>query len=59
MRSRLIIQGRLSWTPFTPTRLALIRKLESIAPLAPEEKAAILRLPLRLKTVRGRPGHRP
>jgi CRP-like cAMP-binding protein len=30
---------------------ALIRKLESIAPLAPEERAAILRLPLRLKTV--------
>jgi CRP-like cAMP-binding protein len=30
---------------------ALIRKLESIAPLAPEEKAALLRLPLRLKTV--------
>jgi CRP-like cAMP-binding protein len=29
----------------------LIRKLESIAPLAPEEKAALLRLPLRLKTV--------
>lgn len=30
---------------------ALIRKLESIAPLAHEEKAALLRLPLRLKTV--------
>jgi CRP-like cAMP-binding protein len=30
---------------------ALIRKLESIAPLAPEEKAALLRLPLRLKTI--------
>jgi CRP-like cAMP-binding protein len=30
---------------------ALLRKLESIAPLAPEEKAALLRLPLRLKTV--------
>ena len=30
---------------------ALIRKLESIAPLAPEEKAAVLRLPLRLRTV--------
>jgi CRP-like cAMP-binding protein len=30
---------------------ALIRKLESIAPLMPEEKAALLRLPLRLKTV--------
>jgi CRP-like cAMP-binding protein len=30
---------------------ALIRKLESIAPLAPEEKAALLRLPLRLKAV--------
>jgi CRP-like cAMP-binding protein len=30
---------------------ALIRKLESIAPLTPDEKAALLRLPLRLKTV--------
>jgi CRP-like cAMP-binding protein len=30
---------------------ALIRKLESIAPLAPEEKAALLRLPLRLQVV--------
>jgi CRP-like cAMP-binding protein len=30
---------------------ALIRKLESIAPLAPEEKAALLRLPLRLRAV--------
>jgi CRP-like cAMP-binding protein len=30
---------------------ALIRKLESIAPVAPEEKAALLRLPLRLKAV--------
>jgi CRP-like cAMP-binding protein len=30
---------------------SLLRKLESIAPLAPEEKAALLRLPLRLKTV--------
>jgi CRP-like cAMP-binding protein len=34
-----------------PQTTALIRKLESIAPLAPEEKAALLRLPLRLKTV--------
>jgi CRP-like cAMP-binding protein len=34
-----------------PHTSALIRKLESIAPLAPEEKAALLRLPLRLKTV--------
>jgi CRP-like cAMP-binding protein len=34
-----------------PHRPALIRKLESIAPLAPEEKAALLRLPLRLKAV--------
>ena len=33
-----------------PHTAALIRKLESIAPLAPEEKAAMLRLPLRLKT---------
>ncbi len=30
---------------------ALIRKLESIASLMPDEKAALLRLPLRLKTV--------
>jgi CRP-like cAMP-binding protein len=30
---------------------ALIRKLENIAPLAPEDKAALLRLPLRLKAV--------
>ena len=34
-----------------PHSTALIRKLESIAPLAPEEKAALQRLPLRLKTV--------
>ena len=34
-----------------PHTVALIRKLESIASLAPEEKAALLRLPLRLKTV--------
>ena len=34
-----------------PHTFALIRKLESIAPLAPEEKAAVLRLPLRLKAV--------
>jgi CRP-like cAMP-binding protein len=33
---------------------AFIRKLESIAPLAPEERAALLRLPLRLKTVPAR-----
>ncbi|GEO18803.1 Crp/Fnr family transcriptional regulator [Microvirga aerophila] len=33
-----------------PQTTALIRKLESIAPLALEEKAALLRLPLRLKT---------
>jgi CRP-like cAMP-binding protein len=30
---------------------ALIRKLESIAPLSPDEKAALQRLPLRLKTL--------
>lgn len=30
---------------------ALIRKLESIAPVSPEEKAALQRLPLRLRTV--------
>jgi CRP-like cAMP-binding protein len=30
---------------------ALIRKLESIAPFMPDERAALLRLPLRLKTV--------
>lgn len=34
-----------------PETTALIRKLESIAPLAPKEKAALLRLPLRLKAV--------
>jgi CRP-like cAMP-binding protein len=34
-----------------PHTAALIRKLKSIAPLAPDEKAALLRLPLRLKTV--------
>lgn len=34
-----------------PHAAALIRKLESIAPLVPEEEAALLRLPLRLKTV--------
>ncbi len=34
-----------------PHTVALIRKLESIAPLAPEEKAALLRLPLRLHAV--------
>ena len=34
-----------------PHTLTLIRKLESIARLAPEEKAALQRLPLRLKTV--------
>ncbi len=34
-----------------PHTAALIRKLESIARLTPEEKAALLRLPLRLKAV--------
>jgi CRP-like cAMP-binding protein len=34
-----------------PHTFALIRKLENIAPLAPEEKAAVLRLPLRLKAI--------
>jgi CRP-like cAMP-binding protein len=34
-----------------PHTTALIRKLESIAPLAPEERAAILRLPLRLHMI--------
>jgi CRP-like cAMP-binding protein len=34
-----------------PHTAALIRKLESITPLAPEAAAALLRLPLRLKTV--------
>jgi CRP-like cAMP-binding protein len=33
---------------------ALVRKLESIATLTAEEKAALLRLPLRLKTVAAR-----
>ncbi len=32
----------------------MIRKLESIAPLMPDERAALLRLPLRLKTVPAR-----
>ncbi len=34
-----------------PHMTALIRKLDSIAPLTPDEKAALLRLPLRLRTV--------
>ena len=34
-----------------PHTIALIRKLESIARLAPAEKAALQRLPLRLKTI--------
>ncbi|MCB8822801.1 Crp/Fnr family transcriptional regulator [Microvirga rosea] len=34
-----------------PHTVALIRKLESIAPLASQEKAALLRLPLRMKTL--------
>jgi CRP-like cAMP-binding protein len=34
-----------------PHTFALIRKLESIAPLAPGERAAILRLPLRLHMI--------
>ena len=34
-----------------PQTAALIRKLESIAPLVPEEKAALQQLPLRLKTM--------
>jgi CRP-like cAMP-binding protein len=37
-----------------PHTIALIRKLERIAPLSPEEKAALMRLPLRLKTVAAR-----
>jgi CRP-like cAMP-binding protein len=37
-----------------PHTFTLIRKLESIAPLAPDEKAALLRLPLRLKAVAAR-----
>jgi CRP-like cAMP-binding protein len=37
-----------------PHMTALIRKLGSIAPLAPDEKAALLRLPLRLKAVAAR-----
>ena len=35
-----------------PHTIALIRKLESIASLAPEEKAALQRLPMRLKPFR-------
>jgi CRP-like cAMP-binding protein len=34
-----------------PHTAALIRKLESIAPVSADEKAALLRLPLRLKTI--------
>jgi CRP-like cAMP-binding protein len=34
-----------------PHAAVLVRKLESIAPLAPDERAALLRLPLRLKTL--------
>jgi CRP-like cAMP-binding protein len=34
-----------------PHTAVLVRKLESIAPLAPDERAAVLRLPLRLKTL--------
>ena len=34
-----------------PHIAVLVRKLESIAPLAPDERAAVLRLPLRLKTL--------
>jgi len=34
-----------------PHTVALIRKLESLAPLAPAEKAAIRHRPLRLQTV--------
>jgi CRP-like cAMP-binding protein len=34
-----------------PHTAVLLRKLESIAPLAPEEKAALLRLPLRLRAI--------
>jgi CRP-like cAMP-binding protein len=50
VHSRLIIREAVL-EAIHPHTLALIRKLESIAPLAPDEKAAILRLPLRLKTV--------
>jgi CRP-like cAMP-binding protein len=49
MRSRLITQEPVL-DAIHPQVAALIRKLESIAPLAPEEKAALQRLPLRLKT---------
>jgi CRP-like cAMP-binding protein len=34
-----------------PHIAVLVRKLESIAPLTPDEKAAVLRLPIRLKTL--------
>jgi CRP-like cAMP-binding protein len=50
VHSRLIIREAVL-EAIHPHTAALIRKLESIAPLAPEEKAAILRLPLRLKTL--------
>jgi CRP-like cAMP-binding protein len=50
MRSRLIIRDAVM-DAIHPHTAALIRKLESIALLTNEEKAALLRLPLRLKTV--------
>jgi CRP-like cAMP-binding protein len=50
MRSRLMTREAVL-DAIHPHTLALIRKLESIAPLSPEEKAALLRLPLRLKTL--------
>lgn len=37
-----------------PHAAVLVRKLESIAPLAPDESAAVLRLPLRLKSLPAR-----
>jgi CRP-like cAMP-binding protein len=50
MRSRLTIREAVM-DAIHPHTIALIRKLESIAPLGPEEKAALQRLPLRLRTV--------
>jgi CRP-like cAMP-binding protein len=51
VHSRLITQREAVLDALLPHTFALIRKFECIAPLAPEERAALLRLPLRLHTV--------
>jgi CRP-like cAMP-binding protein len=53
MRSRLATR-EAGLDALYPHMAALIRKLGSIAPLALDEKAVLLRLPLRLKTVAAR-----